>query len=212
MCNLKLILILAIQLLATGAFSQNLPGIYMLNGVMETAAGFKLNADSTFEYFFTYGAADKWGKGTWKIANNRLVLKSNHTQPSADFKLVQSLKTPDKFIIIRVADSLNQPYRYVACRLNENEGSTDENGEVRYPLDTARFLQLYHPIYSLRLTTLTLDSDKNSFQIAPTCDLSEVFFDNLSFSIEENEINVTFLPGSPDQPIGSRTFHFEKQQ
>ena len=32
--------------------TQNLAGVYNLVGVMETAAGFKLNEDSTFEFYF----------------------------------------------------------------------------------------------------------------------------------------------------------------
>ncbi|POY37115.1 hypothetical protein C3K47_08645 [Solitalea longa] len=209
---LKQTFLFALLLIVSAANAQNVTGIFMLHGVMETAAGFQLLEDGTFEYFFSYGAADKWGKGLWKKEGNKIIFNSFHKQPLADFKLSSATKTQDKFITLRVADTLNRPYRYVACRLNDNEETTNENGEVRYPLDTARFLQMYHPIFSLRLTTLTLDKDKNSFLIAPTCDLSEVFFDDLSFSIGENEINAAFLPGSPDQPVGSRTFHFKKQQ
>jgi len=49
-------------------------GIYNLQGVMETASGFKLNADSTFEFYFSYGALDRYGKGKWQITNDKLIL------------------------------------------------------------------------------------------------------------------------------------------
>jgi len=33
--------------------TDSITGAYYLKGVMETASGFKLNADSTFEFFFS---------------------------------------------------------------------------------------------------------------------------------------------------------------
>ena len=42
---------------------KNITGEYYLQGVIETASGFKLNDDSTFEFFFSYGALDRYGSG-----------------------------------------------------------------------------------------------------------------------------------------------------
>ena len=42
--------------------SQSVAGEYYLNGVMETASGFRVNADSTFEFFFSQGALDRQGR------------------------------------------------------------------------------------------------------------------------------------------------------
>ena len=47
-------------------------GEYYLSGVMETASGFKLNPDSTFQFFFSYGALDRSGSGTWKQEGNNI--------------------------------------------------------------------------------------------------------------------------------------------
>ncbi len=40
-------------------------GEYYLEGLAETASGFKLNPDSTFEFFFSSGALDRYGSGNW---------------------------------------------------------------------------------------------------------------------------------------------------
>lgn len=193
-------------------YAQKTEQIYMLNGVMETAAGFRLLDDHTFEYFFSYGAADKWGKGTWKKEGDKIIFTSYHQQPAQDFILKESKKTNNEFIQITVADSAGHPYRYVACMLNNNERSTDEKGIVRYEPDTARYLRLYHPIFSTRLTTIDLPKDKNDFVLNPTCDLSEVFFNAINFTSSPEEITSTSLPGSPDQPAGTKTFHFKLHQ
>ena len=47
-------------------------GEYYLRGVMETAAGFKLNEDSTFQFFFSYGALDRQGRGKWTTEGHPL--------------------------------------------------------------------------------------------------------------------------------------------
>src|SRR5687767_8410729 len=78
-------------------------GNYGLVGVMETAAGFSIKPDGTFEYGFTYGAADKWGRGTWKLSGKQLTLTSAHQQPAQDFQLKQSDKGSKSGIKIKVA-------------------------------------------------------------------------------------------------------------
>ena len=55
-------------------------GEYYLKGVRETASGFKLNADSTFEFFFSYGALDRMGSGTWQKQGDQIIFSSAKTK------------------------------------------------------------------------------------------------------------------------------------
>src|SRR5688572_10102457 len=80
-------------------------GEYMLERVMETAAGFLIKPDGTFEYGFTYGAADKTGKGTWKLIGNKLILNSFSPQPSSDFILKSSSSKKRKGITIKITNT-----------------------------------------------------------------------------------------------------------
>ena len=63
----KYIFIFLILFTATKTKAQqkanDMVGEYYLTGVMETASGFRLNADSSFDFFFSYGALDRSGKG-----------------------------------------------------------------------------------------------------------------------------------------------------
>jgi hypothetical protein len=43
---------------------------------METASGFKINEDSSFEFYFSYGALDRYGSGKWNIKNDSIILNS----------------------------------------------------------------------------------------------------------------------------------------
>jgi hypothetical protein len=56
-----------------------LAGEYYLRGEPETASGFKLNEDSTFEFFFSYGALDRYGKGHWQVKDDSLVFNSGQS-------------------------------------------------------------------------------------------------------------------------------------
>jgi hypothetical protein len=42
--------------------AQTIAGEYFLTGVHETAAGFLIKDDSTFEYFYSEGALDRYEK------------------------------------------------------------------------------------------------------------------------------------------------------
>ena len=59
-------LLLLIVTAMTNAQQKSPVGTYLLQGVREMASGFELKADSTFEFFFSYGALDRYGKGKWK--------------------------------------------------------------------------------------------------------------------------------------------------
>src|SRR5438477_12312076 len=69
------------------AQTNDLTGVYNLRGVMEMASGFKLNKDSSFEFYFSYGALDRYGSGKWSLINNKIVFNSK-PYPGNDFKMV----------------------------------------------------------------------------------------------------------------------------
>ena len=41
-------------------------GEYYCESISEMASGFNIKPDSTFEFFFSYGALDRFGTGTWQ--------------------------------------------------------------------------------------------------------------------------------------------------
>jgi len=97
-----------------GQVSDKIPGIYSLTSVMETASAFKLNKDSTFEFYFSYGALDRYGSGKWSIVNKLIVLNSK-PYPGKDFKLTDSSLTKNSFITIQIKDKNPHLYRFVYC-------------------------------------------------------------------------------------------------
>ncbi|MBK7389870.1 MAG: hypothetical protein IPI23_12625 [Bacteroidetes bacterium] len=76
---MRIILILLTFITSTICMGQKpaVEGIYYLENVMETASGFKLNEDNTFEFFFSPGALDRTGSGTWQQNGDQIIFNSN---------------------------------------------------------------------------------------------------------------------------------------
>src|SRR5688572_25938295 len=89
-------------------------GEYYLQGVMETASGFKLNADSSFQFFFMYGAMDRYGKGKWSVQGDTVIMTSTQQQ-THDFALEKSEKGESDSITIRISDANEMLSRYLLC-------------------------------------------------------------------------------------------------
>jgi hypothetical protein len=75
-------------------------GEYYLEDVREMASGFLLKQDGSFQFFFTYGAVDRYGSGKWLQQEGRVILNSA-PKPLYDFALVESKKTSENFINIK---------------------------------------------------------------------------------------------------------------
>src|SRR6478736_2101405 len=107
-------------------------GVYGLNGVMETAVALNLKANHTFEYGFTYGAADKWGKGSWKVSGTQITLNSATAPAGQDFKIQSSKKNKQSGILLKFTTAQGQPLQYIKCQLGDETGETDANGQVNF--------------------------------------------------------------------------------
>mgnify|MGYP006992414103 CR=1 FL=1 len=121
-------LILFLLMMSTLSFSQQSSpaGIYYLSSVMETASGFKLNDDHTFEFFFSQGALDRTGSGTWVAEGDEIILNSK-SAPEKGFILVNSSKIPGNETTVVVKDPNAMMLLYVYVSLISKEGQTEYN-------------------------------------------------------------------------------------
>lgn len=98
------IFLILVNPLANAQDQQSITGEYSLEGVMETASGFRLNPDSSFEYFFSQGALDRYGKGRWILQNGSLILNSR-PWPGSDFKWIKSYRELSPYTKVQLIDS-----------------------------------------------------------------------------------------------------------
>ncbi len=168
-------------------------GEYYLRGVMETASGFKLNPDSTFEFFFSYGALDRYGSGTWKHVNGNIIFDSR-PQPPRDFALIKSKKVPGENTIIRIVDSNEMILRYVDANVKQGnlliEESADEAGMITIPEKSIDSIALLFRLCPDRFSHFPVDDKTHNyfeFRLEPW--IAEVFFKNLSLKLENNKLS-----------------------
>ncbi|WP_461044753.1 hypothetical protein [Spirosoma harenae] len=187
---------LVASLIMTQSFAQQTPqsiaGEYYLTGVREVGSGFKLNPDSTFEFFFAYGALDRFGQGTWKKQGNQIILTSR-PRPEKDFALVKSRTVPGDQITVRITDPNKQLVRYVSfATKNGNDvqrAMTNADGQARFskqPIDaiSLRF-ELCPDRYSVFAITNKAHNDFE-FRFEPW--IVDVFFENVSYTINDDTL------------------------
>lgn len=168
-------------------------GEYYLQGVMETASGFKLNEDSTFEFFFIYGALDRYGMGTWLVKNGKLYLNSR-SKPDQDFILLNSQQVPGDSTTIKITDNNPILSRYVHGSIKNgkqvNHASADEQGIVKFPGRAADSISLVFEFCPEKLSVFPVTGKKhNYFEFSFGPSLMEVFFDNFVLAITKDGLS-----------------------
>lgn len=181
------VVIMAISLV-TLAQSKNssVPGLYSMYGVREVASQLWLKEDGSFEFFFSYGALDRTGKGKWTPdANdtNRLILNSD-ARPALDFALTKSTQTKDKFTSIKISDPNTALLSYVFVRLHTATGivekRTDKEGYVIIPSQAIQKIELAFELCADRFSVfIPQQNNYNSFEFRFEPWIAEVFFKNI---------------------------------
>ena len=142
-------------------------GVYSLEGVMETASGFKLNEDSTFEFYYSYGALDRYGSGKWSIKNDSVIFNSKPF-PGKDFKIVDSSFIKNNYTTIKIGGQNPDLYRFVFCFFKTSKGDTllnaDDNGIIILPYKTDT-INLLFEISAERVSTFLINNSKYNFYI-----------------------------------------------
>jgi hypothetical protein len=160
---------------------EKLIGVYYLHSVRETASGFKLNPDRTFQFFFTYGALDRYGSGSWTIENDSVILQSKPWD-GKDFALTSS-DTSGRGITVKITDKNPIFQKHVFASLkNGEEGSwqvPDARGEIHFADNEVSVITLAFEFCPERFTFFPVtDKEKNYFEFRPEPRIMEVFFNN----------------------------------
>jgi hypothetical protein len=161
--------------------TENTTGAYYLKGVKETASGFRLSADGTFQFFFTYGALDRYGSGRWTLENDNVILNSRPWS-GKDFALADSQNVNENFVTLKIVRGNPLLLRNVFFSLRNGEtGSwlqTNDKGEVRFPLQDVTTISIVFEFCPERFTHFTIENYKhNHFEFRFEQWLMEVFFD-----------------------------------
>jgi hypothetical protein len=174
----------------SGMDTATLPGEYYLQGMREMASGFLLKPDSSFQFFFSYGALDRQGSGKWAVKDDQLILNSAARSPY-DFALVESKKVAGDFITVRIKDNNTNLLRYVHYSLqNGVEGSwlpANKDGEIKFPKQDIATISLVFEFCTERFSTFSItDKTHNDFTFRFEPWLMEVFLKDFTLQIDKD--------------------------
>jgi len=161
--------------------------MYHLQEVKGTASGFKLHANGVFQFFFTYGAVDRYGSGNWTIDDDYVVLQSR-PWPGTDFAGVDSRTVGQDFITTKIVGGNPVLLHHVFFSLRNGEtGSwikTNERGEAAFPLQPVNTVSMVFEFCQERFTHFNIeDPAHNYFEFRFEPWLMETFFNNFKLKI-----------------------------
>ncbi|MFZ9388479.1 MAG: hypothetical protein ACO25B_11430 [Chitinophagaceae bacterium] len=166
---------------------ESISGEYHLTNVREMASGFLLHPDGRFEFYFSYGALDRFGKGNWELRGNAILFNSV-ANPGPGFRLVSSRKNSEKLTLVRVESQNRMLLQFMYCSLAKGEGDSwfpmSREGEIEYPPHPIESISLrfeFCPDQDLHYSVP--DNEHNEFVFHPEPWLGEVFLENFELEI-----------------------------
>lgn len=163
-----------------------LAGEYLLQNVREMASGFLLKPDQTFQFFFTYGALDRFASGHWEQKGNEIVFNSRQW-PGADFTIVQSEAAAEEGILLQ----LEKPNPMLAAYLQVSlAGGAQESwiqfrqhGYLHLPPQDFDSISVLFEFCPERFTRLPVTKGHNSFTIRPEESMFELFLQDFVLTV-----------------------------
>ena len=182
-----IILILIRSMNTTAQTPATIVGEYYLRGVMEMASGIKLNPDSSFEFFFSYGALDRNGAGKWSLKDSSVILDSP-IPASQDFALVSNKTVNNDQLTIKILEQnpsfLAGVYALIKSNDKEFEAESNSNGEISFPkvrVDSITLRFEFCPEKKSVFTFTKKDDDYFEFRFEPT--IMDINFENVALRL-----------------------------
>jgi len=206
----KIIYLLGILSMATETLAQSsIAGEYYLRGVMETASGFLLKPDSTFEFFFSYGALDREGSGKWTIKGSEIILDSR-PRPLHDFALIGSKKVDEDSITIKIIDDNPLLVRYVYGKLvfvnAHMEAMSNEKGEIKFPAKEIKNLSMVFEFCPEKVSLFEIDKNHNYFEFRFEPWITEFFFNDFHLKLDGKDLK------GKHPLLDEKEYRFEKRK
>ena len=175
--------------------TSDITGEYTLKGVPEMASGFRFNSDSTFQFFYIYGASDRQASGTYKTDGNNIIL-SGTKAPGNDFSLVQK-KNSGSGVTVSITDKNKMLTKSVVCLFSNGQDTviaeTNSDGIAVADMPDCKEIQLIHNYFPDSPTVLKVNlNESNFFEFSLNPSLAEVVFENYKMEQDENDPDILY--------------------
>lgn len=206
----KIFYLFVLLTITMNSYAQSsIAGEYYLRGVMETASGFLIKPDSSFEFFFSYGGLDRQGSGTWSLKEQQVVFNSN-SKPLHDFALINSKSVKDDSITIRIVDENALLVKYVYAKLEAGdavfEAMSSEKGEIKFPVKDIKSLSLVFEFCPEKVSVFDLDKTHNYFEFRFEPWITEFFFKDFHLKFEGKDLK------GKHPLLDDKEYRFEKRK
>lgn len=168
-------------------------GEYYLAGVMETTSAIRLNEDSSFDFFFSAGAIDRFGKGKW-VKDGDSVILQNSNKPLPAFELIYSGIVKNNFTTIKISDKNKMILRYVHYKLETPlqvyTGVTNEVGIAEIATTNVTRISLLHELWPDKAPVIfnIQEKDFNYFEFNIHPSIGTVYFEDVKLVFKGNKL------------------------
>jgi hypothetical protein len=188
-----------VSLTGSTAFSQtdtcHFCGIFYLNNMHESASGFNLRADSTFEFFFSSGALERYGDGRWSVTihatNDTLIHLHSLEEKGNALTVLQKATRKNGQLTLQlknVSPLLYEHFSLVAFHQNDTAFTyADSRGTAIIDGDQYDSLQVICglcPDYRLSLP----NEGSNYLEIGTEPWLFEIFFKGMTLRFKNDQL------------------------
>jgi hypothetical protein len=189
------------------SLAQVITGEYSLEGRHEMVSIIKLNNDSTFNFYFAYGAADRYANGYWSSAGKKIVLNTPE-KTEQDFILSESKHNGSEKFTVKVTDVNKQILPFVSVFVKGKNTELYERanveGEVVFENADVDTIFLMHEIWANEPAAIPVtDKKKNYFEFRINPDIMNIVFKN-----------IVLIPGKDElvgaHPLMEGEFHYVK--
>lgn len=178
----------------------------------ELVASFTFSNGNQFNFFYSYGAADRYASGTYTIEGNIIKLKSDK-EPGNDFTVIHAEQKGRGYRIQfehREKLLLNHIRCLVFAGEHRHEFFTNEEGIVEISLDTSDKIYAQHALFPDVVTLIKDEGNTNKqFTVSLNPSLQQVSFKGIDLTIEDDE-TLSCLPNYFMMMEGIRFFKVDK--
>ncbi|MFN0187204.1 MAG: hypothetical protein ACKVQV_00725 [Bacteroidia bacterium] len=169
-------------------------GEYYLESIPEVASGIIFKDDFTFEFFFSSGALDRSGTGTWNEGlskeNKKIVELNSDPSKKNPLTLVNSSRKKGKSTTVKMIDiNPSLSTYFIAIGFIDNDTVytyCDQQGEAVLDGETFDSLQIAFEFCPDHMLNIPSTKNHNYFQVKCDENLFEIFFRDFIFSVNED--------------------------
>jgi hypothetical protein len=167
--------------------AQVLDGVYRMSGGHEMVAAFEFKKDSTFKFYFIYGAVDRNSSGRYLIQDGNIILQAQK-EPGKDFTITKQEKRGTG-TAIKISDRNVYLIRNVVGIFKkgaeQDQQFSDQDGYMHSNLTDCDTIYIIHTLFPDVPTVINKKEPQNNyFEISLNPSLEKVSFQDFTLSID----------------------------